>query len=87
MARAVICPVCDGAGKIDEDYPGAGKSNERICHGCGGKGWVEVADGVYPMYPFVIKPYYPVAPCDPYYYQEPSTGDPIPSIMRFYCYE
>ncbi len=51
MAQAVICPVCLGKGKIDEE----------TCHGCGGKGWVEVQDYQPPYYP-VYPPYYPWYP-------------------------
>ena len=38
MAEAVRCPVCDGAGEITKD----GKLKK--CHGCDGKGWVEVGN-------------------------------------------
>lgn len=43
MRRAVICPVCLGKGKNlpDEITTSAVKI---ICHGCNGKGWVEVGD-------------------------------------------
>ena len=34
MAKAVLCPVCMGQGMI----------SGRVCHGCGGLGWVEVKD-------------------------------------------
>ena len=33
MAHAQTCPICGGSGKLPD-----------VCHGCGGKGWVEVAD-------------------------------------------
>ncbi|KKN16751.1 hypothetical protein LCGC14_0972880 [marine sediment metagenome] len=63
MSQAVICPVCNGCGKAKEyeadtkkfikDYP---------CHGCSGKGWVEVGgDVTYPIYPYPM-PYYPYWP-------------------------
>lgn len=42
--RAVRCPVCNGSGKY----------NGETCHGCGGKGWVEV-HGNYP-YPWTPWP-------------------------------
>ena len=35
MSHAERCPVCYGTGKYDN----------LICHGCNGKGWVEVSDG------------------------------------------
>lgn len=43
MAHAEKCPICNGSGKIpafynyDVNYVGD-------CHGCEGKGWVEVSD-------------------------------------------
>lgn len=43
MAHAERCPICLGEGKIrpegvwSEDY-------KATCHGCGGKGWIEVQD-------------------------------------------
>lgn len=49
MAKAVICPVCSGKGMIRE-YPELGYAtisyHDNICHGCGGKGWVEVASNM-----------------------------------------
>lgn len=55
--KAQLCPVCKGTG----DYRG-GK-----CHGCQGKGWVEVHEGdndypcgpQYPWYPLYPYPYEP----------------------------
>jgi len=71
MSKAVTCPVCNGTGWIDEDYPGAGKSDRRTCHGCGGKGWVEVAEDNVPYIP-----YYPPCNPEPYYpwYPYPTTA-------------
>lgn len=59
MAKAAICPVCNGTGKVTKTT--AGGTFEVDCHGCGGRGWVEVADGIYPMnpYPTYIPPVYP----------------------------
>ena len=37
MARAEICPVCDGEG-----YALNRAKLRMLCHGCDGKGWVEV---------------------------------------------
>lgn len=60
MSKAVTCPVCNGTGKITKTTVGvAGGTFEVDCHGCGGKGWVEVAEGIYPMYPYYINPAYP----------------------------
>ena len=38
MAKAVLCPVCGGTGKLYPPYPQAAGVNEVICHGCEGKG-------------------------------------------------
>lgn len=45
MARAVKCPVCGGSGKVIKPPMDttAGVQYET-CHGCRGKGWVEVSD-------------------------------------------
>ena len=48
--KAVRCPVCAGTGTYwvmpDEEEYSADVSvgSYRACHGCGGKGWVEVHD-------------------------------------------
>jgi len=47
MAKAVTCPICGGEGTIPTtDYGNyaTGFPSRKTCHGCGGKGWVEVAD-------------------------------------------
>lgn len=51
MARAVVCPVCGGSGRvISPDFGGTygllsppTDTTDAICHGCRGKGWVEVS--------------------------------------------
>ncbi len=40
MAQAVICPVCNGSGKVNSTVDTTAKF-EQTCYGCGGKGWVE----------------------------------------------
>lgn len=55
MAHAEKCPVCNGAGKY----------NEKICHGCNGKGWIEVGNnsfGTPVPYPYNPCPYRPNEP-------------------------
>jgi len=47
IAKAVKCPVCEGSGSVFIPPPPGSSSivgNYFICHGCGGKGWVEVKD-------------------------------------------
>jgi hypothetical protein len=42
MSHAEMCPVCHGEGQFISTVIGP---SPRTCHGCGGKGWVEVKDG------------------------------------------
>ena len=44
MAHAEICPVCEGSGSTDTKW--VGNEEHRKCHGCNGKGWVEVSDTI-----------------------------------------
>lgn len=53
MAHAEICPVCKGSGRI-----GSERHERRDCHGCGGKGWVEVGSDD-SVVPWPIQSYYP----------------------------
>ena len=41
--KAVICPVCNGKGRLppQEDFS---TYYENMCHGCEGKGWVEIGN-------------------------------------------
>ena len=52
--KAERCPVCYGSGKYQTGAD-IGGTNPTVttCHGCGGKGWVEVQsyEPVYPHYP------------------------------------
>lgn len=41
--KAVKCPVCDGKGQIVNCFGEGGSYQEVDCHGCQGKGWVEVS--------------------------------------------
>ncbi len=50
MAHAEVCPVCWGTGKARR-FGATDLTEEWVnCHGCGGKGWVEVSDNS-PHYP------------------------------------
>jgi len=47
MNHAEKCPICEGRGKLEP----SGTSSDgtlRICHGCNGRGWVEVGKAEYP---------------------------------------
>jgi hypothetical protein len=56
--HAERCPVCVGTGKIEKE----------TCHGCNGKGWVEVSDNNNYYYPYVSYRYpdYPPPLWPPY---------------------
>ena len=41
MSKAVKCPVCDGKGVVN-GIADTGAMPTTKCHGCFGKGWVEV---------------------------------------------
>ena len=58
MSKAVICPVCNGSGRyapLPNPYISSVPMSQT-CHGCGGKGWVEVGD---------CAPYVPPVPYTP----------------------
>ena len=43
--KAVLCPVCNGSGTYKWSYPAdTVAEHSATCHGCRGKGWVEVPD-------------------------------------------
>ena len=52
--KAVICPVCSGTGKLPDS---TFTSTNKNCHGCSGKGWVEVGDSS------STSSYWPYTPC------------------------
>jgi hypothetical protein len=41
--HAEICPICNGEGRIKRTKDQTAEGYQR-CHGCDGKGWVEVQD-------------------------------------------
>jgi len=58
MAHAQTCPICNGQGKIknpDHDKQATASPSMITCHGCGGRGWIEVADTYPPQGPWEIK--------------------------------
>jgi len=44
--KAVVCPICNGSGKISVEEPTTA-GGMKTCHGCGGKGWVEIHNDFY----------------------------------------
>ncbi len=50
MAHAERCPVCYGGGQLNKGFWEPSRvtvpvvPSMQVCHGCGGKGWVEVSD-------------------------------------------
>lgn len=54
MTHSEICPVCSGKGKLED----------KICHGCEGKGWIVIpCNELWP-----IQRWHPVYPTEPYPY-------------------
>lgn len=47
--KAVKCPVCNGKGTIKDE--GCLVMTEHKCHGCDGKGWVQVSEDFPPKMP------------------------------------
>jgi len=60
MARADLCPVCRGSGKYKSSNPVERLHGEKPCHGCWGRGWVEVTDGPFLLPPQTEVPWTPV---------------------------
>jgi len=56
MRHGEQCPVCFGKGKLKKGLPGSDKT--FTCHGCNGKGWIEVQDLQY-----YYNPYIPICTC------------------------
>lgn len=77
--HAELCPVCNGEGKIESEYKPLVEPKE--CHGCKGKGWIEVQDSQTIWY--VPQPYQPYVPYQPQPWESPwiytnDTADQIP---------
>ena len=54
MAHAETCPVCKGTGQLP--FPDD-VIQPKICHGCDGKGWIEVGDTIPPFpSPMILYP-------------------------------
>lgn len=53
MGHAQRCPVCLGRGWIEENSGTTSGIVRKVCHGCGGLGWIQVSDNFwYPIYPY-----------------------------------
>ncbi len=68
MSHAELCPVCGGKGLLHKVDGTATVTTQ--CHGCGGRGWVEVGTCepiMPPIQPCPIVPPNPLFPCWPYY--------------------
>ena len=46
MSKADLCPVCEGSGEY----------NGKECHGCQGKGWVNILEFIIPRPKGKVKP-------------------------------
>lgn len=49
--KPMRCPVCNGSGVVRQEAPGIGMEGAATsvsvtitCHGCSGKGWVEISE-------------------------------------------
>jgi len=80
MVKAVKCPVCGGTGKYTppNDFKTTDVPQERTCHGCNGKGWVEIGSSDYPFYPIYPTPISPGYPYYPIWYTT-TTGTTLPT--------
>ncbi len=56
MAQAVKCPVCVGRGTLVR------LNDLQTCHGCSGKGWIEIGDEWQPIKVNVVKKPKPIGP-------------------------
>lgn len=63
--KAVLCPVCNGVGKVSAGFYNRGGDcpfwvntgvNPETCRSCNGKGWVEVADEPRYLFPEPLNP-------------------------------
>lgn len=54
MSKAVKCPVCEGIGEIVVEETTANVGGFSSCHGCNGKGWIQIRDDSYPSWEEVL---------------------------------
>ena len=43
--KAVLCPICNGKGEVTPNWDSWDHRTLVKCHGCDGKGWVEITEG------------------------------------------
>ena len=93
--KAVLCPVCEGDGEVI-DYGGIGSHTgstpyEKQCHGCRGKGWVEVQESEkiefepYGNNTHISSDYSKCPHCGDDRYSPAGTGCPYGSHYGTYC--
>lgn len=77
MAHAEKCPICGGSGRSETTQAETGTlvRKSQPCHGCGGKGWVEIGD----MIPVFLSPMIPA----PIFNPRPWQSDPYPSYRDY----
>ena len=56
--KAVLCPVCNGIGKVAPTSSWCAADNLVTCHGCAGKGWVAVHEEYPYCYPSTLPSLY-----------------------------
>lgn len=95
--RAVMCPVCNGVGKVSAGFYSRGGdcqfwtssgTNPEVCRSCNGKGWVEVReDSPLPFYwiPGKIGDEARCPTCGSDRKSPSGTGCPIGSHYGTYC--
>ena len=88
--KAVLCPVCEGKGKLNLwNYNNFSLSQEK-CYGCDGKGWVEVKedkpiDLVEKLIGQEPEGWNKCPACGQDRNEPPSTGCPVGSHYGSYC--
>jgi len=56
--KPYVCLICNGTGKVNPEE-GTTSSAKVTCHGCGGRGWIEVSEDA-PSHVAPVFPYEPI---------------------------